>query len=238
MITLVQEVLFLLADDEDGHAGTTYDPDLVAHFVEEAVVAVLGLDPSLYPLQITVPLKPGAVQDIPADCAGFGAVVHSLDAFGQPQATIPTRTKPTAASRFAGAAQLFTCPAGPSTGDFTVSSYSYQPLNPRQFYITPPAPVGVNASVVIACPASAARVRADLAAGLNIETTPLGRFHAAIVSWAAYRCCMRDSDSVDSQVRADRHLAAFTALTAGFTRAKRRLEADEPMADALAAANA
>lgn len=100
------------------------------------------------------------------------------------------------------------------TGSVDIQHWTFDPRQPKEFFVYPPATTSAQIEVVYSAPVGAhALGEADLDPdGADTTTILLDDLYApAIVDWVCYRAYSKDAEYGENTQRAQAHLAAFTS---------------------------
>ncbi|SIO50546.1 hypothetical protein SAMN05444172_2579 [Burkholderia sp. GAS332] len=196
---LVLEVAKLLNDAEDGFEYLRWTSDDLLEYANDGAVQIAMLRPDVVSQTETIPLQPGARQELPEGSTRFFRVEGTVDRYGRIVGQ-PSKTDGTAA-RVANT--WFTPIACPVSGDYVALSFSFDDTNPTVFYVEPPVPVGQSVKVAV----SLARVPDEFGAD---DPVPIDRrFHNAVIEWMLYRAFSKDQESATNSTHAASHLKHF-----------------------------
>lgn len=181
--------------------------DLV-DYLNEALCEMHGLRPDAFARSVDLPLRAGSLQSLPPGYSALVEIVSNLATVGtdivEGTAVSEADARYAALARKKPCLASSICAADPSQA--TISSFSRDAIDPTQFTVYPPVPVGAGISVratVIVRPLPFVATDWDACTGIECL------FDAQLVNWIVYRAFSTDSESQTATNTSDKFIKAF-----------------------------
>ena len=152
--SIAKHVAFQLSDCEEGNEFVRYTQQVMLEYLNRAICTVSEFRPDLFSQNTQVTLQAGSCQQLPDNVE----YLVGIDGVESPEGNAPTATsadfdlqKAFPKSKCANARRRCIIPGAnqSSANAYEISSFSYNPNNPRVFYVTPDVPAGSNIQITI-----------------------------------------------------------------------------------------
>lgn len=144
--SLIEDVARYLSDYDEDEAYVHWTREDLLSYFKRAISIVAMTNRSKFVKKTEIKLVEGALQDVPNHCESDVSVYGLLDENGVVTERVrrarlsiyPTLGRPVCSSRI-------------KSKTYKLRSYDIDPENPRQIFVDPPVPAGVEATLVISC---------------------------------------------------------------------------------------
>lgn len=199
--SIATDVSRQLKDQQRGYEFTRWTRDMVIEYIADGLTQVALYRPDAFSTAIKVTLAPGSKQTIPSGVS----TVTSLNNDVKDDPLSITRDD-------LGLVRAFTKPACNQLVDedgnvvYRVSAYAYDPRVPAQFFVSPPVPTGVSATVIV----NAVISPPELDGTWWLKQLPVdGKYKNAVKAWALSRAYEVDTESETSFRAMNFHRSEF-----------------------------
>lgn len=200
-MSIVAEVSKLLNDHEKGFEYIRWSKEEIQEYVNDALIQVAMLKPDAFSQLVEMPLKAGAMQELPENVTQLVDIVGTKNQFGcvsGKPSRLDTSASSVARTYFGNA----NCHQHVARGDYLVKGYEFDPNNPNVFYVSPPVPAGQSVSLLIQ--------GVVIPSGENAKVP--SKYHNAVIEWALYRAFGKDLESAADNQLSQQHLQHFYSI--------------------------
>lgn len=203
--SVVAELAGLLNDRESGFEHVRWSELDLLEYINDAIMQAYLVRPPLFSHVETMPLKPGALQDVPEGC-------QLQKVLGVDGAAKPARKLDEAMLAIYSGLACGDCSCGP----YKLDGYATNAADPNSFWVDPPVPDdGQEHTAQIQClqePEEITAVFDDEGRVIGYEPPNLptkGKLHNAVIEWSLYRAYSVDMESPQSDRKMAFHLRHF-----------------------------
>lgn len=171
----------------------------VVDYLNEALREVLAHRPDAFATTVDLPLRAGAMQQLPQEYASLSSIEQSMNERGV------QRVREGDYKYY----RLRTCPDAAPPRGFHVRTYIKHPIDDAIYYVEPPVPPDCRTTVLATVIRKPGNYDADEG---ELEIPIRAEFEAQVLDWVCFRCLSGDHESETARTQAKVHLESFIKL--------------------------